>query len=180
MSIARRTFPSRLELKRRAGAFRNASLAKVSFTACLYDSPGQMMPSCAHTGFIHFHSSTTSGSACLMSLRILLSVSPRQSPSSAIRCEISSAADWPWRAPDVFMSSSSRSLNAELLCVLRVQSLPAELHRRGAHDAAEGGSAEQVIQNVEADVPPGGTHRDVAPIDVGPERQARAATNGFE
>src|SRR6266487_1874378 len=43
-----------------------------------------MMPSCDHTGvpgffsFTHFHSSTTSGSACWMSLRILLSVSPRQ------------------------------------------------------------------------------------------------------
>src|SRR5438093_13208414 len=35
MSIARRTFPSRLELKRRAGSFRNAPLAKVSFTAFL-------------------------------------------------------------------------------------------------------------------------------------------------
>src|SRR5207249_1991184 len=32
MSIARRTFPSRLELKRRAGSFRDAPLAKVSFT----------------------------------------------------------------------------------------------------------------------------------------------------
>src|SRR5262249_3438962 len=35
MSIARRRFPSRLELKRRAGSFRNAPLAKVSFTAFL-------------------------------------------------------------------------------------------------------------------------------------------------
>src|SRR5205807_959285 len=35
MSIARRTFPSRLELKRRAGSFRNAPWAKVSFTAFL-------------------------------------------------------------------------------------------------------------------------------------------------
>src|SRR4029079_10922259 len=50
MSIARRVFPSRLELKRWAGAFRDAPLAKVSFTTCLYDSPVQMMPSCDHTG----------------------------------------------------------------------------------------------------------------------------------
>ena len=35
MSIARRTFPSRLELKRRAGSFRDAPLAKVSFTTFL-------------------------------------------------------------------------------------------------------------------------------------------------
>src|SRR3982074_1064324 len=35
MSIARRTFPSRLELKRRAGSFRDAPLAKVSLTTLL-------------------------------------------------------------------------------------------------------------------------------------------------
>src|SRR5262245_52466705 len=44
----------------------------------LVDSPVQMIPSCDHTGVpIHFHSSTTSGSASLMSLRILFKVSPR-------------------------------------------------------------------------------------------------------
>src|SRR5213079_540408 len=111
MSIARRVPPSRLELKRRAGSFRDAPLAKVSFTAFLYDSPVQMMPSCDHTGvpgffsFTHFHSSTTSGSACWMSLRILLSVAPRQSPSWAILCEISCDADWPGLALDFFMFS---------------------------------------------------------------------------
>src|ERR1700736_2324036 len=66
-----------------------------------------MMPSCDQTGVpIHFHSSMTSGSASLMSLRILLSVSPRQSPSSTILFEMSSEADWPWLAPDFFMFSS--------------------------------------------------------------------------
>jgi len=45
-------------------------------------------------------------SAFLMSLRILLRVSPRQSPSSAILFEMSSDADWPWLAPDFFMFSS--------------------------------------------------------------------------
>ncbi len=56
----------------------------------------QMMPSCDQIGVpIHFHSSTTSGSASLMSLRILLRVFPRQSPSSAILFEMSSEADWP-------------------------------------------------------------------------------------
>src|ERR1700716_588406 len=66
-----------------------------------------MMPSCDQIGVpIHFHSSTTSGSASLMSLRILLRVSPRQSPSSAILFEMSSDADWPWLVPDFFMFSS--------------------------------------------------------------------------
>src|SRR5579862_4524639 len=66
-----------------------------------------MMPSCDQTGVpIHFHSSTTSGSASLMRLRILPRVSPRQSPSSAILFEISSDAGWPWLVPDFFMFSS--------------------------------------------------------------------------
>src|SRR5882672_5566840 len=65
------------------------------------------MPSCDHTGVpIHFHSSTTSGSAALMSLRIRPRVSPRQSPSSAIRFEMSSDAEWPSAASDFFMFSS--------------------------------------------------------------------------
>src|SRR5579864_5247789 len=68
-----------------------------------------MMPSCDQIGVpIHFHSSTTSGSASLMSLRILLRVSPRQSPSSAILFEMSSDGDWPRLAPDFFMFSSSK------------------------------------------------------------------------
>ena len=54
----------------------------------------------------HFHSSTTSGSASLISLRILPRVSPRQSPSSAILFEMSSDADGPWLASDFFMFSS--------------------------------------------------------------------------
>src|SRR5467141_1870539 len=68
-----------------------------------------MMPSCDQIGVpIHFHSSRTSGSASLMSLRILLRVSPRQPPSSAILFETSSDADWPWLAPDFFMFSSQK------------------------------------------------------------------------
>src|SRR5207253_4323052 len=71
-----------------------------------------MMPSCDQTGvpglvgLTHFHSSTTFGSASLMSFRILLRVSPRQSPSSAILFEMRSDAGWPWLAPDFFMFSS--------------------------------------------------------------------------
>src|SRR6266576_3948797 len=107
MSMARLVFPSRLELKSLAGSFKEAPLKNVSFTTDLYDSPVQMMPSCDQTGVpIHFHSSTTSGSASLMSLRILPRAFPRQSPSSAILFEMSSDADWPWLATDFFMSSS--------------------------------------------------------------------------
>jgi len=39
-------------------------------------------------------------------LRILLRVSPRQSPSSAILFEMNSDADSPWLAPDFSMFSS--------------------------------------------------------------------------
>src|SRR6188472_2215501 len=66
-----------------------------------------MIPSCDQIGVpIHFHSSTTSGSACSMSLRILARVSPRQSPSSAILFEMSSDADGPSLAFDFFMFSA--------------------------------------------------------------------------
>src|SRR6266702_8167983 len=65
-----------------------------------------MMPSRDQTGFTHFTSSTTSGSASLMSLRILLKVSPRQSPSSAILLSIRADADWPSLESDPFMFSS--------------------------------------------------------------------------
>src|SRR5512143_2066851 len=160
-----------------------------------------MMPSCDHTGLPHFHSSTTSGSAPLMSLRILLRISPRQSPSSAILFEMSSDADWPWLASDFFMVSSSkvqrcsaddhltmaphptpsRPLNPKLPGVLGVQSLPAvELQRLGADDAPQGLTGEQPIEHIEADVPPGSTHRDEAAIDAGPQRQACAAPNSFQ
>src|SRR5262249_36257824 len=95
--------PSRLELKRRDGSLSEAPLAKVSFTTALYVSPVQMMPSCSHTGtpriafdgFLHFTSSTTSGSASLMRVRTRASVSPRQSPSSLILAWISCEGDSP-------------------------------------------------------------------------------------
>src|ERR1019366_949272 len=62
MSMARLTFPSRLELKSLAGSFKAAPLKKVSLTTNLYDSPVQMSPSWDHTGVpIHFHSSTNRG-----------------------------------------------------------------------------------------------------------------------
>ena len=46
----------------------------------------------------------------------------------------------------------------ELLGVLSVQPLPAELHRLTTNDTADGSSAEKVIQNIETNVPPGSTH----------------------
>src|SRR2546423_1208705 len=84
MSIARRVLPSRLELNRPDGSFSAAPLAKVIFTTFLYVSPVQMIPSWDQTGTLHFHSSTTWGSACLINVRSRESVLPRQSPSSLI------------------------------------------------------------------------------------------------
>jgi hypothetical protein len=48
--------------------------------------------------------------------------------------------------------------NAKLPSIRRVQPLPAELHRLTANDAADGSSAEKVIQNVETNVPTSSTH----------------------
>ena len=78
-----------------------------SFTLPLYDSPVQMMPSCDHTGVpVHFLSSTTSGSAISIIVRILPKDSPRQPPSAAIFSEMSSDADGPWLSIDLFMLCS--------------------------------------------------------------------------
>jgi len=85
MSIARRTLPSRLELKRRAGSGVVAPLAKVSFTAFLYASPVQTIPSCDQTGTFHFHSSVIPRSASRINARMRASVSPRHPPSSRMR-----------------------------------------------------------------------------------------------
>src|SRR6185312_13114116 len=83
-----------------------APLANVSFTTFLYDSPVQMMPSCDQTGVpIHFHSSTTSGSACLISWRMVPSVLPRQSASDAILAVIRFEAVWSLAAAVFFMAS---------------------------------------------------------------------------
>src|SRR5215470_17889932 len=94
MSMARRRFPSRLELNRPEGSFNEAPLANVILTTFLYVSPVQTMPPCDQTGvpgedaFCHFHSSTISGSACLMRARTCASFLPRQSPSSLILVSI--------------------------------------------------------------------------------------------
>src|ERR1700732_5352397 len=71
--------------------------------------------------------------------------------------------------------------NAELLCVLGVQSPPvAQLHGLGADDASNRLTRKAALKDVEADVPARGAPRDEAAIDVVPQRQARAATKGFE
>ncbi len=71
--------------------------------------------------------------------------------------------------------------DTELLGVLGVQPLPAgELHRLGTDDASNRLTREEPLKDVEADVPARGAPRDEAAIDVVPQRQARAATKGFE
>src|SRR5213083_1069205 len=99
MSMARLTFPSRLELNRPEGSFNAAPLANVILTAFLYVSPVQTMPPWDQTGvpgdvgLIHFHSSTISGSASCTISRTFASVFPRQSPSSLIFSSINAEAD---------------------------------------------------------------------------------------
>src|SRR5205085_11055410 len=51
--------------------------------------PVQMIPSCDQTGVVHFHSSTTPGSAALTRARSRESISPRQSPRAAIFASMS-------------------------------------------------------------------------------------------
>src|SRR5882757_8801174 len=94
MSMARRTFPSRLELNRPEGSSNAAPLANVILTTFLYVSPVQTMPPWDQTGVpIHFHSSTISGSALWMIARTFASIFPRQSPSSLIFASINTEAD---------------------------------------------------------------------------------------
>src|SRR5882757_4950523 len=94
MSMARRTFPSRLELNRPEGSSNAAPLANVILTTFLYVSPVQTMPPWDQVGVpIHFHSSTISGSASCMISRTFASVFPRQSPSSLMFSSINAEAD---------------------------------------------------------------------------------------
>src|ERR1700679_3574774 len=79
------------------------------------------------------------------------------------------------------LGKSFRRLEAELLRVLVGEALPAaDFHGVGADEAADRGAGQKAIENVEADVPSGGAHRDEAAIDGGPEREARAVGGGFE
>src|SRR5262245_50419164 len=95
-SMARLVPPSRLALNRPVGSFNEAPLAKVIFTTFLYVSPVQIIPVCDQTGTpLHFHSSTTSGSACSMRTRTRASIFPRQSLSSLILASISREGESP-------------------------------------------------------------------------------------
>src|SRR5262245_518475 len=113
-----------------------------------------MIPSCDQTGVpIHFHSSTTSGSASWMSLRILLRVSPRQSLRSAILSEIRADADLPWFVPDFFMVSGGIcGCGAQIgypfageSCFLFVFFVAPGLKQSGVVPALHGGQSEQPI-----------------------------------
>src|SRR4051794_5694425 len=74
-----------------------------------------------------------------------------------------------------------RALNAELLRILGVQSLPAaELQRVDADHAANRLTGKKSLEHVEADMPAGGSHRYESTIDVVPQCQARAAARGLE
>src|SRR5581483_4587040 len=60
--------------------------------------------------------------------------------------------------------------DAELLCVLGVESLPAaELQRSCADDPSDGVTGEEPLQDVEADVPAGSAHGDESTVDAVPE-----------
>src|SRR5688572_6594279 len=99
MSIALRVLPSRLELKRRDGSGILAPRANVSFTAFVYASPVQTIPSCDQTGLFHFHSSVISGSASRISDRMRARVAPRHPSRSLIRWSMSGEAGAPVASP---------------------------------------------------------------------------------
>src|SRR5207237_3389527 len=76
------------------------------------------------------------------------------------------------------LSRPTGGLDAELLCVLGVQSLPAaELHGLGADDASNGLTGKKPIQHIEADVPARSAHRNESTVDVVPEREPSAASS---
>src|SRR5258708_6328199 len=113
MSMARLTFPSRLELNRPEGSFNPAPLANVILTTCLYVSPVETMPPWSQPGVpLHFHSSTISGSASCMSSRTFASVFPRQPPSSLIFSSINAEADSTGTALFIYSSRSGTYLVA--------------------------------------------------------------------
>src|SRR5207237_2178548 len=107
-----------------------------------------MIPACSHTGTpLHFHSSTTSGSACLISVRTRAIVSPRQSFSSLILASISSEGECsPFPSFEllllVFIARSSRWSLTFLCRVIGWLASPrrrAELHRaRRPHGCRDG------------------------------------------
>lgn len=74
-----------------------------------------------------------------------------------------------------------RLLDTELFCVLGVESLPAaKLHCLRAGKAADRISPKQVIENIEANVPARGAHRNESTINAGPQRQTCARATRFK
>src|SRR3954451_20014927 len=136
--MARLVLPSRLELNRPEGSSSEAPLAKVSFTTLLYVSPVQISPSSDHTGTpLHFHSSTTSGSACLMRARTWESVLPLQSSSSSILASISREGVSPLVVAllFIFVCTSFGCLSS---CRGTNHDHPASMHKAGMNLLAEG------------------------------------------
>src|SRR5438105_1943980 len=86
MSMARLTFPSRLELNRPGWVLQGRTFEERHLDDGLVGLPRTDTTVMRPDGvpgdedFLHFHSSTISGSACLMSSRTLSSALPRQSP----------------------------------------------------------------------------------------------------
>jgi hypothetical protein len=68
----------------------------------------------------------------------------------------------------------ARDFDVEPLCVLDIQSMPAELHGLGTDDASNGSSARSRSRTSKQVCQPGAPRDEVA-IDIVPERQARAA-----
>ena len=95
-----------------------------------------MIPSCDQTGvpgfvaFTHFHSSTTSGSASLMSVRIRLKVSPRQPANSLILAFIKRDGDSVFRDVSFFFVMSA-SVADVITASIRLSS---SRHGEQAHD----------------------------------------------
>src|SRR4051794_21564001 len=96
-----------------------------------------MMPPSDQTGTLHFHSSTTAGSASWMSARTRASAWPRQPPSSAIRPSISRAGGSPPVGAPFFMRA------VLLPCAVGVD-------ERLAQRLGDGGVGELALQHVEA------------------------------
>src|SRR3546814_14175098 len=98
------------------------------------------MPACDHTGTpLHFHSSTTSGSACLMRARTRASVSPRQSLSSALLASINREGEspsFPSFGP-LFPRSEERRVGKECLSTCSSRWSPYTEKKKVQHDTYE-------------------------------------------
>src|SRR3954454_24138331 len=139
-SIARLTLPSRLALNSPEGSLSEAPLAKVSFTTLLYVSPVQISPSWDQTGTpLHFHSSTASGSACLMRARTWESVLPLQSSSSSILASICREGDSPLVVAPFFILCAPHAVyTPQVVCgSSTTRASPGASFRKNKYDKAQ-------------------------------------------